>query len=54
LLCRGTSVKAKIDHEQNASLTLKHEISKGVTILTGAAYGVKKGDVNYGFQISVE
>jgi hypothetical protein len=50
----GTSVKAKIDHEQNASLTLKHEISKGVTILTGASYGVKKGDVNYGFQISVE
>jgi len=50
----GTSLKAKIDHEQNASLTLKHEISKGVTILTGAAYGVKKADLNYGFQVSVE
>jgi len=50
----GTSVKAKIDHEQNASLTLKHEISKGVTILTGAAYGVKSAALKYGCQVSVE
>jgi len=53
-LQKGTSLKAKIDHEQNASLTLKHEISKGVTILAGAGYGVKKGDFSYGLQVSVE
>lgn len=53
-LQKGTSLKAKVDHEQNASLTLKHEISKGVTILAGAGYGVQKGNLNYGFQVSVE
>lgn len=53
-LQKGTSLKGKIDHEQNASLTLKHEISKGVTILAGAGYGVKKGDLSYGLQVSVE
>jgi len=53
-LQKGTSLKAKVDHEQNASLTIKHEISKGVTILTGAGYGVQKGNLTYGLQVSVE
>jgi len=51
---KGTSLKAKVDHEQNASLTLKHEISKGVTILAGAGYGLQKGNLSYGLQVSVE
>lgn len=53
-LQKGTSLKAKIDQDQNASLTVKHEISKGVTILAGAAYAVKKSDLTYGLQVSVE
>jgi hypothetical protein len=53
-LQKGTSLKAKIDDKQTASLTLKHEISKGVTILAGAGYGVAKGDLSYGLQVSVE
>lgn len=53
-LQEGTTLKAKVDHEQNASLTIKHQISKGVTILTGAGYGVSKGNLTYGFQVSVE
>lgn len=51
---KGTSLKVKVDHDQNASLTVKHEISKGVSILAGAGYGVKKGDLSYGLQVSVE
>lgn len=51
---KGTSLKAKIDHEQNASVTLKHELSKGVTILAGAGYAVPKGGLSYGLQVSVE
>jgi len=51
---KGTSLKAKVDHEQKASLTLKHEISKGVTILAGADYAVKKSVFNYGLKVSVE
>jgi len=50
----GTSLKGKIDHKQNVSLTLKHEISKGVTILAGAGYAVQKGDLSYGLKVSVE
>jgi len=53
-LQKGTSVKAKVDHDQNASLTVKHEISKGVSILAGAGYAVKKGNLSYGLQVSVE
>jgi len=55
---KGTSLKAKVEHnqkqEQTASLTLKHEISKGVTILAGAGYAVAKSDLSYGLKISVE
>jgi len=53
-LQEGTTLKAKVDHEQNASLTIKHQISKGVTIFTGAGYGLPKGNLTYGFQVSVE
>jgi hypothetical protein len=53
-LQKGTSLKCKIDHEQNASATVKHEISKGVTILAGAGYAMKKSDLTYGLQVSVE
>merc|ERR1712070_620179 len=41
-LQKGTSLKAKVDQDSEASLTLKHEISKGVTILTGAGYGLQR------------
>lgn len=53
-LQKGTSIKSKIDNQQVASVSLKHEISKGVSILAGVSYDVKKGSSSHGFKISVE
>lgn len=53
-LQKGTSIKSKIDNQQVASVSLKHEISKGVSLLAGVSYNVKKGTTSHGFKISVE
>jgi len=53
-LQKGTTIKGKMDNNQVASVGLKHEISKGVSILAGVSYDVKKGSSSHGFKISVE
>jgi len=53
-LQKGTSVKAKVDHKKMASVTVKHEISKGVSILAGAGCAMKGDNFSYGLQVSVE
>lgn len=53
-LQKGTSIKSKIDNQRVASVSVKHDISKGVSILAGVSYDVKNGSSSNGFKISVE
>lgn len=53
----GTSVKVKGGQEKNvscASLTLKHELAKGVNVLAGGKFSAKSGLESIGLQISIE
>ena len=36
------------------SAQVKHEVSKGFTLIGGGKYDTKKGDYTYGLQVSVE
>lgn len=52
---KGTSIKSKVDSNMLVSASVKHEISKGVTILSGVSYdlGGARG-TSHGFKVSVE
>jgi len=53
-LMKGTTVKAKAAQDQSVSCSVKHEISKGFTMIGGGKYDTKKGEYTYGLQLSVE
>jgi hypothetical protein len=53
-LMKGTSLKAKVAQDQSVSCSVKHEVSKGFTLIGGGKYDTKKGDYTYGLQVSVE
>jgi len=46
--------KIKINQAQQVSCSYKHSVSKGFTLLSGASYGIKKGDASWGLQMSIE
>jgi len=53
-LMKGTTVKAKVAQDQSVSCSVKHEVSKGFTLIGGGRYDTVKGDYTYGLQLSVE
>jgi len=56
-IAQGTSVKVKAGQEKGdsvASLTLKHELAKGVTILGGGKFSANSGLESFGVQVSIE
>merc|ERR1712039_476764 len=46
--------KMKVNQDQQLSCSYKHSVSKGFTLLSGATYGIKKGDATCGVQLSIE
>jgi hypothetical protein len=46
--------KIKVTHDQTVSCSVKHDLAKGFTILTGASYNVQKGNTSCGMQLSIE
>lgn len=51
---KGTKLKVKVQHDQSISGTVKHELSKGFTVLAGGRYDTKSKDCSYGLQLSIE
>lgn len=51
---KGTTLKAKVQQDKTVSASLKHELTKGFTLLAGAKYNLTSGSPSYGFQLSVE
>jgi len=51
--CKGL-YKVKVSQDQTVCCSVKHSVTKGFTVLAGAKYGVAKGDLSYGLQLSVE
>jgi len=51
---KGTKLKVKVQHDQSVSCSVKHELSKGFTLLAGGKYDTKKKDYTYGLQLSIE
>jgi len=46
--------KVKVDQDQTVHGSFKYVVSKGFTLLGGAAYNIKKGDTRCGLQLSIE
>jgi len=46
-------VKAKMNQDQTLSLSAKHAVSKGFTLLGGISYNLKKGKTTTGLQLSI-
>jgi len=46
--------KVKVDQKQTVSVSVKHSVSKGFTLLGGASYNLQKGSPSCGLQISIE
>merc|ERR1712113_3110 len=55
-LMKGTKIKAKVQQEKSPSVscTVKHDLSKGFTVLAGGKYDITDGQVGYGLQLSIE
>jgi len=53
-IVKGTKLKLKVQHDQTMSLSVKHDISKGFTILGGAKFDAVKSDYSYGLSLSIE
>mmetsp|Transcript_120787 Transcript_120787/g.338118 ORF Transcript_120787/g.338118 Transcript_120787/m.338118 type:complete len:274 (-) Transcript_120787:85-906(-) len=51
--CKGL-YKVKVSQDQTVCCSVKHSVTKGFTVLAGAKYGIAKGDLSYGLQLSVE
>lgn len=51
---KGTSVKGKVAQDQSISFSVKHEVSKGFSLIGGGKFDTKKGGFTYGLQLSVE
>jgi len=51
---KGTQLKFKVQHDQSLSCSVKHELSKGFTLLAGGKFDSKKKDYTYGLQLSIE
>jgi len=52
-VAKDTSVKAKFESSQTASVALKKELAKGTTLFGGVAYALS-GKVTYGVKIQIE
>jgi len=50
----GVTAKAKLESGMKLSAGCKKEISKGLTVVAGASYGVTSGDMTYGLKMNVE
>lgn len=51
---KGTKLKVKADKDLTLSCSVKHEVSKGFTLLCGGMFDSKKGNHTYGLQLSIE
>lgn len=51
---KGTKLKVKVQHDQSLSCSVKHELTKGFTMLAGGKYDSKKKDYTVGLQVSIE
>jgi len=51
---KGTTVKAKVVQDGSISAGVKHDITKGFTVLTGLKYEPKTGKHSLGLQLSIE
>mmetsp|Transcript_14750 Transcript_14750/g.33190 ORF Transcript_14750/g.33190 Transcript_14750/m.33190 type:complete len:275 (-) Transcript_14750:120-944(-) len=50
----ATKAKAKVTKDGVVSCTLKHDLAKGCTASAGGKYSTAKGDMSYGFALSIE
>jgi len=46
--------KVKFAHDQTVSVSAKHTLSKGFTLLGGLSYNIAKATPSYGIQVSIE
>jgi len=51
---KGTKLKVKVQRDQSVSCSVKHEISKGFSLLAGARLETQKKDYTCGLQLSIE
>jgi len=51
---KGLSLKAKVQQDKSVSMSVKHVVSKGFTVLAGAKYETASGKSTYGVQLSIE
>jgi len=51
---KGTKLKVKVQQDRSVSCSVKHEMTKGFTLLTGGRLDTQKMDYTCGFQLSVE
>jgi len=51
---KGTTVKAKVEQDQSVCASVKHELKKGFTVLSGVKYSTSNGNMSYGVQLSIE
>jgi len=50
----GTLLKAKVQQDGSVTGTVKHDVTKGFTVLAGGKYTPSNGNFTYGLQLSVE
>jgi len=51
---KGLSLKAKVQQDQSVSMSMKHVVSKGFTVIAGAKYETASSKITYGAQLSIE
>jgi hypothetical protein len=51
---KGTKLKLKVQHDQTISCAVKHDLTKGFTILAGGKFDNQKKACTYGFSLSIE
>jgi len=51
---KGTTLKAKVQQDKSISCSVKHEVAKGFTVVSGARYDTKKSDLSYGLKLTIE
>jgi len=53
-LMKTTKLKLKVNQDMGISCGVKHEVTKGFTVLAGAMFDSKKNDHTCGLQLSIE
>jgi len=51
---KGTKLKLKVQHDQTLCCAVKHDVTKGFTILAGGKFNNQKKDYSYGLSLSIE